>query len=66
MGGFAVHSVAQRAVGFLVNIYVQEGEVALHFGLHGELNALVMLFRWFRRSFSLSGLCSKVVKVLSS
>jgi hypothetical protein len=41
MGGFAVHSVAQRAFRSTVNICVQEWEVALLFGLHGELNALM-------------------------
>jgi hypothetical protein len=39
MGGFAVRSVAQRAVGSSINICVWEGEVALPFGLHSELNA---------------------------
>jgi hypothetical protein len=33
--------MAQRIIGSPVNIYVKEGEVALSFGLHGELNALV-------------------------
>jgi hypothetical protein len=33
MGVFVVRSVAQRAVGSSVNIYVQEGEMALPFGL---------------------------------
>jgi hypothetical protein len=47
MGGFAVHSD-----GSPVNIHVQEGEMALPFGLHGELMDAV---RWFRKSFSLSG-----------
>jgi hypothetical protein len=41
MCGFAVHYDAQRAVGSPVKIYVQEGKVALPFGLHGELNALM-------------------------
>jgi hypothetical protein len=41
MGGFAVHSVTQRDIGSSVYIYVQEEEVALTFGLHGELNALM-------------------------
>jgi hypothetical protein len=41
MDGFAVHSVAQRAVGSSENIYVQEGEVAFTFGFRGELNALM-------------------------
>jgi hypothetical protein len=36
-----VHSMAQRTIGSPVNISVKEGEVALNFGLHGELNALV-------------------------
>jgi hypothetical protein len=34
-------SMAQRTIGPTVNIYVKEGEMALTFGLHGELNALV-------------------------
>jgi hypothetical protein len=33
--------MAQRTVGSPVNIYVKEWEVALSFGLHGELIALV-------------------------
>jgi hypothetical protein len=41
MGGFAVHSVAQRAFRSSVNICVQEWKVALHFFLRGELNALM-------------------------
>jgi hypothetical protein len=35
VGGFAVHSVAQRAISSPVNIYVQEGKIALSFSLHG-------------------------------
>jgi hypothetical protein len=34
--------MAQRTIGSPVNIYVKEGKVALTFGLHGELNALVV------------------------
>jgi hypothetical protein len=41
MGKFTVHSMAQRTVESSVNIYVKEGEVALTFSLHDELNALV-------------------------
>ncbi|PNF16784.1 hypothetical protein B7P43_G00868 [Cryptotermes secundus] len=41
MGRFMVHSMAQKTIGSPVNIYVKEGEVALTFGLHGELNAWV-------------------------
>jgi hypothetical protein len=41
MGRFTVYCVAQRTVVSPVNIYVKEGEVALSFGLHGELNALM-------------------------
>jgi hypothetical protein len=41
MCGFAVHSVAHRAVGSPVNIRVQEGKVALYFGLLGKLYALM-------------------------
>jgi hypothetical protein len=41
MGESAVHSGAQRAVTSPVNIYVQEGEVAFTFGLHGEVKTLV-------------------------
>jgi hypothetical protein len=33
--------MAQRTVGSPVNIYIQEGEVALSFSLHGEPNAMV-------------------------
>jgi hypothetical protein len=40
IGGFVVHCVSQRTVGSSVNIYVQEGEMACLFRLHGELNAL--------------------------
>jgi hypothetical protein len=38
---FTVHSMAQGTVGSPVNIYVEEGEVALSFSLHDELSALV-------------------------
>jgi hypothetical protein len=55
--------MAQRTVGSPVKIYVKEGEVALTFGLHGELNAL---FRWFRKSFSLSGPYGQMTKVSST
>jgi hypothetical protein len=41
MGGFAVNSVAQRAIGTSENICVQEGRVALTFDFYGELNALM-------------------------
>jgi hypothetical protein len=41
MGRFTVHSTAQRTVRPPINIYVKKGEVALTFGLHGELNSLV-------------------------
>jgi hypothetical protein len=41
MGGFAAHSVPHRAAGSPINIYIQEGEMAFPFGLHGELNALM-------------------------
>jgi hypothetical protein len=37
MGGFAVHSVAHRAIRSRVHIYVQERKAALAFGLHGAL-----------------------------
>jgi hypothetical protein len=40
MGRFTVHCMTQRTVGYPVNIYVKEGEIALSFSLHGELNAL--------------------------
>jgi hypothetical protein len=43
MGRFTVYSMAQRTIGPPVNIYVKEGEVALTFGLHGELNVLVAI-----------------------
>jgi hypothetical protein len=38
---FVVHSLAQRAAGSPVNIYVHKAEMALPFCLHSELNALV-------------------------
>jgi hypothetical protein len=41
MGGYVVHPVAQRVVGSPVDIYVQEGMMALLIGLHGELKALM-------------------------
>jgi hypothetical protein len=40
MGRFTVHFMAQGPIRSPVNIYVKEGEVALTFSLHGELNAL--------------------------
>jgi hypothetical protein len=41
VGRITVHPVAQRTIRFPVNIYIKEGEVALTFSLHGELNAQV-------------------------
>jgi hypothetical protein len=38
---FTVHSMVHRTIGSPIIIYVKEEEVALTFGLHGELNALV-------------------------
>jgi hypothetical protein len=41
-------------------VWVQEGAgppPPSHFGLHGELNAL---FRWFTKSFNLSGPCGQM------
>jgi hypothetical protein len=57
------YTVAQRAVRSPLSIYFQEREMALPFGLHGELNARWMLLRWFRNSFSLSGPCGQMTKV---
>jgi hypothetical protein len=51
MGGFTQYSVAQRAVRSPVNVCVQE-EMTLPFGLYGELNALMVLLRWVRKSSS--------------
>jgi hypothetical protein len=41
MGRFAVYLMAPRAIRSPVNICVQEGKVAVSFGLHGKLNILV-------------------------
>jgi hypothetical protein len=41
MGRFAVYLMAHRAIRSPVNICVQEGKVAVSFGLCGELNILV-------------------------
>jgi hypothetical protein len=38
--GLAVHFVSQRAIRSAVNIYVQEGEVAITFNFRGELKVL--------------------------
>jgi hypothetical protein len=57
--------MGHRTIRSPVNIYVKEGEVALTFGLCAEQNALQILFRWFRKSFSLSGPCGQMMKVSS-
>lgn len=41
MSGFAVYLMVHRAIRFPVNICIQEGKVAVSFGLPGELNILV-------------------------
>jgi hypothetical protein len=41
IGGFAVHSVAQRAVKSPINNLCPGREVTLTFGLYGEQNALM-------------------------
>jgi hypothetical protein len=41
VSGLGVHFVSQRAIRSSVNIFVEEREVAVTFGLHGELNGLV-------------------------
>jgi hypothetical protein len=38
MGRFAVHIMAQRAIGSPVNVRVNEGKETISFHLHGELN----------------------------
>jgi hypothetical protein len=64
--GLAVHFVAQTADRSSVNIYVQEGDVAFTFSFRGELMYRWILFRWCRKSSSLSGPCGPMKKVSST
>jgi hypothetical protein len=57
--------MAQRTVGSPVNIYVKEREMALTFGLHGELNALLDTVQVVQEVCSLSGICGQMMKVSS-
>jgi hypothetical protein len=41
VSGLVVHFVSQRAIGSSLNTQVQEWEVVITFGFHGELNGLM-------------------------
>jgi hypothetical protein len=47
--------MSQRTVGSPVNSYVKEWEVALSFGLHGKLNALVDVVQMVQEVLQLVG-----------
>ena len=58
--------MAQSTVRSPVNIYVKEGEVAVSYGLHGELDALADNVQVVQKSFSLPGPCYWMTKVSST